>query len=36
MSPHALHRFEIPARDLARAFHFYHDVLDSHVPAPVR
>lgn len=28
---HALHWFEIPARDLNRAYTFYHTVLDGHV-----
>ncbi|MCA0375846.1 MAG: VOC family protein [Gemmatimonadetes bacterium] len=31
MAAHALHWFEIPARDLARAFTFYATVLDGHV-----
>jgi uncharacterized protein len=31
MSPHALLWFELPARDLDRAFAFYHTVLDGHV-----
>jgi uncharacterized protein len=31
MPPHAVLWFELPARDLDRAFAFYHTVLDGHV-----